>query len=165
MSMKNSYKIFLVVNLILFIGYAIYATRAKEKIINEGKLVLLKLAPVDPRSLMQGDYMVLNYEISNNLPENTPHKGFVILKELEDGAFRALKFQNFLNDLKENEIAVEFIKIDSWQNSVKIGAESYFFEEGHAKKYEKAVYGGLRVDNKGNSVLVGLFDENKKLIN
>ena len=49
--------------------------------------------------------------------------------------------------------------------SINIGAESYFFQEGDAEKFEKAVYGGLRVDNKGNSVLVGLFDENKKQIN
>ncbi len=163
--MKNSYKILLIVNLIVFIGYAFYATHAKEKIINEGKLVLLKLAPVDPRSLMQGDYMVLNYEISNNLPVNTPQKGFVILEELNNGEFKALKFQNYLNDLEPRQVAVEYTKIENWRTAVKIGAESYFFQEGDADKYEAAVYGGLRVDNKGNSVLVGLYDENKKIIN
>ena len=29
--------------------------------------VLLQLAPVDPRSLMQGDYMALNYAISEQI--------------------------------------------------------------------------------------------------
>ncbi len=30
-------------------------------------MVLLRLAPVDPRSLMQGDYMRLNYELARQL--------------------------------------------------------------------------------------------------
>ncbi|XOT97907.1 GDYXXLXY domain-containing protein, partial [Alcaligenes pakistanensis] len=29
-----------------------------------GQTVLLELAPVDPRSLMQGDYMSLNFALS-----------------------------------------------------------------------------------------------------
>ncbi|MFX7329222.1 GDYXXLXY domain-containing protein, partial [Acinetobacter baumannii] len=33
----------------------------KEMLLKEGQLVLLPLAPVDPRSLMQGDYMALRY--------------------------------------------------------------------------------------------------------
>jgi uncharacterized membrane-anchored protein len=45
-----------------------------------------------------------------------------------------------------------------------IGAESYFFEEGQAKKFEVARYGGIKVDDAGNSVLVGLYDKNHKLI-
>lgn len=163
--MKNSFKIILIVNLILFIGYVIYATQAKEKIINDGKLVLLKLAPVDPRSLMQGDYMILNYAISENIPENTPQKGYVILEELNDGEFKAIKFQNYLSKVDNKQIAIEYSRQETWMRSINIGAESYFFQEGDAEKFEKAVYGGLRVDNKGNSVLVGLFDENKKQIN
>ena len=32
-----------------------------EHAMSSGEVVLLRLAPVDPRSLMQGDYMRLNY--------------------------------------------------------------------------------------------------------
>ncbi|MGL5293385.1 MAG: GDYXXLXY domain-containing protein, partial [Aeromonas sp.] len=31
-----------------------------ERALSQGEVVLLELAPVDPRSLMQGDYMRLN---------------------------------------------------------------------------------------------------------
>ncbi len=48
--------------------------------------------------------------------------------------------------------------------SLHIGAESFFFEEGQADKYEKAKYGGLKVDGKGNSLLVGLYDEKRQKI-
>jgi len=33
----------------------------KEALISTGQVVFVELAPVDPRSLMQGDYMTLNY--------------------------------------------------------------------------------------------------------
>jgi uncharacterized membrane-anchored protein len=39
----------------------------KEKVLRDGKVMLLRLAPRDPRSLMQGDYMVLNYEAADRL--------------------------------------------------------------------------------------------------
>lgn len=42
--------------------------------------------------------------------------------------------------------------------------ESFFFEEGQGEVYEKAVYGGLRVDEAGNSILVGLYNEQFQLI-
>ncbi|UVV61120.1 hypothetical protein NXY28_26095 [Bacteroides thetaiotaomicron] len=32
------------------------------------------------------------------------------------------------------------------------------FEEGQDSVYNRAAYGGLRVDNKGQSLLVGLYD-------
>jgi len=35
-----------------------------EQILHYGTKVVLKTAPVDPRSLFQGDYVILNYEIS-----------------------------------------------------------------------------------------------------
>ena len=39
----------------------------KERHIAQGEVVYLELAPVDPRSLMQGDYMALNFALANRL--------------------------------------------------------------------------------------------------
>ena len=44
----------------------------KERHIAEGEVVYLELAPVDPRSLMQGDYMALNFELSNDIQRTLP---------------------------------------------------------------------------------------------
>ncbi|MFB0625733.1 GDYXXLXY domain-containing protein, partial [Aeromonas hydrophila] len=38
-----------------------------ERAMSSGEVVLLRLAPVDPRSLMQGDYMRLSYELARQL--------------------------------------------------------------------------------------------------
>lgn len=37
-----------------------------EKKLKEANEIILKLAPKDPRSLLQGDYVILNYDISRD---------------------------------------------------------------------------------------------------
>ncbi len=36
----------------------------REQLLTQGRIVLLELAPVDPRSLMQGDYMALRFRVA-----------------------------------------------------------------------------------------------------
>ena len=40
---------------------------AKEALLKNGTVTYLELAPVDPRSLMQGDYMALRFGIANDV--------------------------------------------------------------------------------------------------
>jgi uncharacterized membrane-anchored protein len=44
----------------------------KQRLLASGRVVYLELAPVDPRSLMQGDYMALNYQIANDITQVLP---------------------------------------------------------------------------------------------
>ncbi|MGD1984388.1 MAG: GDYXXLXY domain-containing protein, partial [Chromatiaceae bacterium] len=39
----------------------------KEDIIENGETLLLRLAPQDPRSLLQGDYMALRYAMTRDI--------------------------------------------------------------------------------------------------
>ena len=64
--MKKYNRILIIVNLILLLGYFNWSVFQKEQTLKDGQLVLLPLAPVDPRSLMQGDYMSLNYEVNSS---------------------------------------------------------------------------------------------------
>lgn len=41
----------------------------QERVLHGGKLILLETQPVDPRDLLRGDYVILNYKISN-VPAN-----------------------------------------------------------------------------------------------
>jgi len=45
-----------------FVNYGIYG---RERLVREGRVMVLRLAPVDPRSLMQGDYMRLRFEAAD----------------------------------------------------------------------------------------------------
>lgn len=168
--MKNKRNIVIAVTLVVFAGFFLRAILQKEETIREGKLVLLRLAPVDPRSLIQGDYMQLNYAINDELRETTLNKeeihkrGYVILTldEQNRGTFKAIS--TALPNL-EKEDAIVAVKYFNWDGfSLAVGAESYFFQEGKDTVYEQAKYGGLRVDQNGNSVLVGLYTENLERI-
>lgn len=149
--------IVIVINLILIFLYFTFSVVSKEKLLSDGKLVLLKLAPVDPRSLMQGDYMSLRYEIAQNLHiDSIPKRGFCVIKTGPKGVFERVRLQGNRTPLNTGEQLIGY-RSDKW--TINIGAESFFFQEGESKKYEKARYGGLMVDKNGNSLLVGLYDE------
>ena len=60
--MKKYSRILIIANLILLLGYFNWSVYKKEQTLKDGQLILLQLAPVDPRSLMQGDYMRLRWQ-------------------------------------------------------------------------------------------------------
>jgi len=54
---------------LLVTGTMLHAVRGYEQTLSGGRMVLVELAPVDPRSLMQGDYMALAFVIDRALAE------------------------------------------------------------------------------------------------
>ncbi len=160
--MKKYKWIVIAFNLILVLFLFNKSIFEKEKILSEGKLVLLGLAPVDPRSLMQGDYMRLNYEISRDIPSDSiPKRGYCIVKLDKNGVGTKIRLQKDIKPLNKGEYAIVYTA-SNWR--LNIGAESYFFEEGQAEKYDSAKYGGMKIDDYGNNVLIGLYDEKFKKI-
>jgi uncharacterized membrane-anchored protein len=155
--MKYIKPIVIVLNLIALLVYFHYSIHQKEEILQGGQLILLKLAPEDPRSLMQGDYMRLDYDINRGIEEQKLKikRGFCVVRLDENGVAQLVRTQADKTPISENEYLIEFTYSDF---SASIGAGSYFFEEGQAARFEKAEYGGVKVDKYGNSVLIGLYD-------
>lgn len=160
----NKYKwIIILLNLVLLLIYFNHSIMNKEDLLKEGQLVLLELAPVDPRSLMQGDYMALRYKISEDFDfDNTPRRGYCVVVLDQNERASKVRFQKGLTPLDKDEHLIGYTLLDRW--NISIGAESYFFQEGQAEKYEKAKYGGVKIDKKGNSLLIGLYDEQLRRI-
>lgn len=161
--MKKYSSLFIGINLILLLGFFINSVIKKETTLSKGRLVLLELAPVDPRSLMQGDYMRLRYTLvagRNASLKCRPGLCTVIVND------SSIAKQMLLPGEKDTVATGKpcLLKYGCDGDDVYLGAESYFFEEGQGEKYSKAKYGGLRVDESGNSILIGLFDEGRKLI-
>ena len=129
----------------------------KEQLLAEGTTILLELAPVDPRSLMQGDYMILRYQIAS-LPDSIKAKkdGYLVIELDEKQVAHFKRIYNEGSPLQANEIRLRFRKRGG---DIRLGAESFFFQEGYAKYYNNARYGELRVAPSGESVLVGLRDD------
>lgn len=162
MPMRKYWKPIVAFNLLLVLAIVGWQVWLKEKVIAEGKLVLLDLAPKDPRSLMQGDYMELRYaEVRDLSYSEIPARGYMVMKIDEHNVGKKLRVQETPEPIAEGEILIKYFYNERF---VSIGAESYFFEEGQAKTFENARYGGLRINNRGESVLVGLYDENHQLL-
>ena len=162
--MKTKYfSILVLLNLVLLLFFFNKDIIHKEETLKNGQLILLKLAPVDPRSLMQGDYMRLNYEITSRFrySNDIPNRGYLILVLDEHNVGKKIRFQTNLNPLKEGEIALHYYY---GHRQPILGAESYFFQEGTGKKYDKAKYGGIIIDAEGNGILTGLYDGDYNII-
>ena len=129
----------------------------KEMTLREGKVVLLELAPVDPRSLMQGDYMVLRYKLAREVrADSLPHDGRLVLSLDGTGVATYRRLHAPGEPLGPDE---QLLRYRRRGNDLRLGAESFFFQEGHAKHYSGAKYGELRVAASGESVLAGLRDK------
>jgi len=126
----------------------------KERTLQNGKVILLELAPVDPRSLMQGDYMVLRYKLASEVRAGSlPLDGHLVVALNENGiaTYRRLHTPNM--SLAPDEHLLRYRRRG---DNIRLGAESFFFQEGNANYYAGAKYGELRVAESGNSVLAGL---------
>ncbi|MFM5205354.1 GDYXXLXY domain-containing protein [Aeromonas veronii] len=128
---------------------------------SSGEVVLLRLAPVDPRSLMQGDYMRLNYEIAHELTSRdaraTQDKGSDTLVIRLD----AHQVASLVADGKPDRLASDerLLQVHQSERQWQIGPDAYFFEEGTGEQYETARYGEFRLLTDGKTLLVGLRDE------
>jgi len=162
--MKIPRYILLVGGLFLVLAVINYDILAKQDTIANGRLVLLPLRPVDPRSLMQGDYMVLRYADSTFPPAemigNLSSRGTLVLRLDESNIGRFARMDDG-TPLAPDEVRVRF-KGMSGQMEPRLGAESFFFQEGDGEIYAHAKFGMLRVDPSGNSILIGLAGENRQ---
>jgi len=130
--MKKYKWLVILLNLILILFLFNKSIVEKENLLSNGKLVLLKLAPVDPRSLMQGDFMRLDYEISRNQnSDSIPKRGYCIVTLDKNGVAGKVRLQDGITPLSTWEYPIVYTASGG---NINIGAESFFFEEGQGKK-------------------------------
>lgn len=118
--MKKYSRILIIANLILLLGYFNWSVYQKEQTLKEGQLVLLQLAPVDPRSLMQGDYMRLNYKEANSelINRQEAKRGYAVLKLDKNHVGEIIRLQESLEPVNENEIVLKYKTIMADYSSV-----------------------------------------------
>ncbi|WP_197047006.1 GDYXXLXY domain-containing protein [Paucibacter sp. KBW04] len=132
----------------------------KERLIAQGRPILVPLAPVDPRSLMQGDFMVLNLQVgqprfvgaSEALVDLLSEQPRVILRLDERGVAVAQRPDEG-GALAADELRLQLVlKKGRWI----LVTDAFYFKEGEAERYAKARFGEFRVDGSGKALLVGL---------
>lgn len=134
----------------------------KEQLKKNGDTVLLALAPVDPRSLMQGDYMALRYEIERRAPLSNEYSSGYLVVTLDQN--KVGSFKRFYQDGETLTNDEKLLRYRPKRSSIQIAPNAFFFQEGQGKLYQKARYGEFKVDQSGNHLLVGLVDEHFKRI-
>jgi uncharacterized membrane-anchored protein len=131
-----------------------------EKTLKTGLLVTIELAPVDPRSIMQGDYMALAFAIDRVLTDDATHYKYAWLNIDADQLTSLHSLSNNLT-AEPNVIAV---LLRQHNGRPSIGPNGFFFAEGTGAIYEQARYGQFRIDAHGKALLVSLLDENLQLL-
>ena len=147
---------------LLVLGALNFSIVGKERIKRSGEVVYLRLAPVDPRSLMQGDYMALRFALVPTLEKavaGSAREGEVRLAEVSVGADR-------VGVLADSTAAATLkLRYRIRNGQVWLGTNAFFFQEGDAERFNAARYGEFRVDREsGEAVLVGLRDEALKAL-
>jgi len=147
--------------MVLVVGATLFAVRANERILSEGRVVLARLAPVDPRSLMQGDYMALRYAIDDELPgrydgpDAMASAAYAYLKVDSEGRATLAG----VGDHPPADPALVAMKVRQRNGQSSIGPNAFFFQEGRAQAFDGAQWGEFRVDIKGKALLTHLRDE------
>ncbi|MCL2589423.1 MAG: GDYXXLXY domain-containing protein [Betaproteobacteria bacterium] len=133
---------------ILILGFLNWSIFQKESIVQKGRIVLLQLAPVDPRSLMQGDYMALRFALANKVSSEVSRDEMIVLKLDENNVANFERIDDGHSALQDDEIRFRYRL-----------PNAFFFEEGQGKAYELARYGEFRVTDSGNATLTQMRDE------
>ncbi|TAG05334.1 MAG: hypothetical protein EAZ43_02260 [Betaproteobacteria bacterium] len=136
-----------------------------EKTLAKGRVVLLQLAPVDPRSLMQGDYMALRFEVAtpilNAATEAKLLDGYAVLTIDGNGVGTFSRLFTPGETLADNAQKLQF---RTRNNGIRIVTDAYFFQEGTGDSFEAAKFGQFRVNADGTALLVAMLDADRRVI-
>ena len=186
--MSNSIKkILLIINVVILFVVTGFSANKEEDYKKSEDYFYLELTPIDPRSLLQGDYMTLNYDILDQTTEFIyQNKSYDYYEEERKEETKEQKEKRELAEAKKAYIAVrldgnkvaKFVKITKEKTDekdllfiayktngydVNINVNSYLFQEGTGDKYENARYS--KVVLVGNNLrLIDLRDKDFKEI-
>ena len=171
----------LIILAVFFVGYA-YSVIRMEHLRTNGRDALFRLAPVDPRALLMGDYMTLEYAVNEAIwdalhhkyaPDSYSRRKIAAILPSEGMAVVRLASQQE-NALNGRVVEATFARMDDGtplaegelllafkvrRGSVISASTAYYFQEGHEKAYAKALFGRLKMDKNGKTLLVGLCDK------
>ena len=157
--------------LLVLINNAIWQ---KEQHLAQGEDIVLALAPVDPRSLMQGDYMALEFEVGDNIFDALQSQpsdeawlnstktldGFVIVEKDTRGIDRFVALYTG-QALSSNQRKVAF---RARAGRINFATNAFFFSEGQADTFAQARYGLFKRNSEGGILLAALLDESLTVI-
>jgi len=148
---------------VLALGAANHDVLNKEQVIQDGQKIYIALVPRDPRSLMQGDYMALNFgfprEIEAALDQadtsDTPSRAVVARLDAR-GVATVLRVASAHETPAAGEL---LLPLKRMQQRWVLVTDAFYFPEGQGQPLQAARFGEFRVLPDGRALLVGLADE------
>lgn len=125
-----------------------------ETIIAHGQRVFIALTPLDPRSLLQGDYMALRFQTPEIDVPATRVQAVAILY-MGDVAQLVRVHEGEL--LGPHEMLID---LTLGRRGWMVATDAWHFEEGQASRFQYARYGEFRVTSSGKALLVGMRGPN-----
>lgn len=146
---------------------------SKEQIIRHGEHVFLELRPVDPRSLMQGDYMALGFVVADAIQSaqgaaaaqpgpSSRDRAFFVRDGLATLALDERRVARLAGQADPVRPGLVKLRYQNGPAGVGISTNAWFFQEGEAARFQQARYGEFVVDKEGQALLIGLRDRDLK---
>lgn len=155
-------RILIVIGALIVFGGLNWQIAAKERLRANGRTMYLAMGPRDPRSLMQGDYMALNFDLARQVGSSVDlayDQQYVAVLQLNDrGIGTAVRLEDG-RPLSANEVRFRF---RVRHGSVWLGTNAFFFQEGDEERFRLARFGEFRVSAEGEALLVDLRDAELK---
>jgi uncharacterized membrane-anchored protein len=161
-------------------GILLYMIQSRASILQNGREVVLKTEPVDPRDLLRGDYVTLGYAISSfpaaeidgdtNTRSEESSPVYVALKKGADGIWAKSRASvSPIADLKPDEVLITgralygFTPKSSDNVRVNYGIERFYVPEGEgsaieSERNERRIDAVIMVNAKGKAQMKRLMD-------
>lgn len=149
---------------VLALGLANHDVQQKEQVIRDGQKIYVALAPRDPRSLMQGDYMALNFGFPRDIETaldagdqgRTQAHATVVARLDARGVASVLRVATAQEVLAPGELLLPLKRL---QQRWVLVSNAFYFPEGQGQLLQAARFGEFRVLPDGRALLVGLAGE------
>lgn len=155
----------LVLSAVATVAVANIGIADKENTIANGQKVYVPLAPVDPRSLMQGDYMRLRFTLPPMVDFDRRDAGvegllgsrpYAVGRLDARGVVAWERVEKYDAPIAPGEFRIQLTpKNGDWT----LVTDGWYFAEGDASRWEQARFGEFRVQPDGKALLVGMADD------
>ncbi len=160
------------------VGGAVIAKNEMQ--LANSQAIYIELRPVDPRSLLQGDYMQLRYNL--NLANAWSEKD----ESEQQKQQRQEQFENQQTAIENKHKLLAYVQLDknkvltsvnlqgkdskhnqplviknptNYSNDLYVASKTFLFAEGLADCYAQSKYAKIMVDSQGNAILGSLVGE------
>ncbi|QIC61907.1 GDYXXLXY protein [Acinetobacter schindleri] len=171
-------------SILIFVGL----TLKHEHHLANSQAIFVELAPVDPRSILQGDYMALNYELH--------FEGDAEADRGEEGSLPDKKIAALEKRIQDQTHLLSYVQLDDQHRVIQTSldksllkiapetsmslilknpsnrlanlypaANSFLFAEGLEPCYRNAKYAEIKVKDNGQALLANLVDQNLRALN